>query len=91
MNWHGTVAHHRFDQRMGRFGIHVPEGFLHAQRQDVGIALQGFVEGGARRLLLVHANQQIRADNRRNHQAAEYHQQQGAIDGQAIQCAQAGP
>ena len=87
---HGAVAHHRLDQRMGRFRIHVPQRFLHAQRQDVGIALQGFVQAGARRLAFMHADQQIAAENGGHDQATKHHQQQGAIDRRAVQHTQAG-
>ena len=71
---YGAVAHYGFDQRMGRFRVHVPQGFLHAEGQDVSVALQRFVEGGLGGFLFVHPDQQVRADNGWNHQAAEYHQ-----------------
>ncbi|MNN09534.1 hypothetical protein D3C81_1224190 [compost metagenome] len=87
---HGTVAHHRLDQRMGRFRIHVPQRLLHAQRQDIDIALQGFVQAGARRLALMHADEHIAAEDGGHDKAAKYHQQQGAIDRRAVQHAQAG-
>jgi hypothetical protein len=58
---HGRVAHHRFDQRAGGVGIHVPQRFLHAEGEDVGVALQGLVEHCARGLALLHADQEITA------------------------------
>jgi len=86
---HGRVAHQRIDQRARRIGIHVPQRLLHAQRQDVGIALQILLQTAARRLLFLHAEQQVAAEGSRDGQAAERHQQQRAVQRTAIQLAQA--
>jgi hypothetical protein len=60
------VAHHRFDQRAGGVGIHVPQRFLHAQREDVGVALQGFVRASRAPTALLHADQEVAADQGRH-------------------------
>ncbi len=77
---HGGIAHDRVDQRARGLGIHVPERLLHAQRQDLGVALQGFVEFGDRVLAFLHDQQEIAGHQRRHHQAADDDHQHGRID-----------
>jgi hypothetical protein len=82
---HGRVAHHRFDQRARGVGIHVPQRFLHAEGEDVGVALQGFVQVRARGLALLHPDQEVAADQGRHREAAEHHQQQRAVQRAPVQ------
>jgi hypothetical protein len=81
----GRVAHQRIDERAGRVHVHVPQRFLHAQCEDVGVTLQGVVQFAAGGLPFLYADQQVAAHDGRHRKAAEHHHEQCGVQGAAIQ------
>ncbi len=81
---HRGVAHHRVDQRARGVGVHVPERFLDAEGEDLGVALQGGVEFGDGGAAFLHRQQQVAGGQGRDHQAAHHHDDERAVDRAAV-------